>query len=157
MIVQEFQQEDPRRYNTLKFLIDLSRHVVKFSKLNMMVAYNVAISFGPVIFRSRHLYREDIMAVKIHYDVMIKMIQDNEEIFVDSSSVQLGNYQVSSLASYDNTLGSVLGLRTTQEMPGLGKSQTATNKSEVMVEGSSKKLADLEEDTEMLAQMQRCD
>ena len=42
-------------------------------------------------------------------------------------------------------------------MPGLGKSQTATNKSEVMVEGVSKKLADLEEDTEMLAQMQRCD
>ena len=66
----------------MKYLIEISRLVVKFSACNLMVTYNVAVSFGPVIFRTRHLFREDVMKMGIYYDVMMRMINDFEDIFV---------------------------------------------------------------------------
>ena len=81
-IMKRFREEEPQRYNTLKYLIEISRLVVKFSACNLMVTYNVAVSFGPVIFRTRHLFREDVMKMGIYYDVMMRMINDFEDIFV---------------------------------------------------------------------------
>ena len=82
-IVQELKLEDEQRFNVLKFLIEFAKLVVKYESKNLMVTYNISISFGPVIFRTRHLYRTDIMAVNIHYDIMIRMISDFDLIFGD--------------------------------------------------------------------------
>ena len=75
-----------------------------------MVAYNIAISFAPVIFRTRNIFVADIMTINVLYDNMIRMIQDFDEIFVVKSNVQMGDYEKSKLAAKDEDLGNVLGI-----------------------------------------------
>ena len=83
-IVEDLKEEDEQRYNVLKFLMEFAKLVVKYESKNLMVTYNISISFANVIFRTRHLYRVDFMAVNIDYDIMVRMISDFDIIFGDT-------------------------------------------------------------------------
>ena len=53
-----------------------------------MDAYNLSITSGPVIFRTRHFYKGEIYKVKTHYDTMIRMINDYDYIFGQNEPVK---------------------------------------------------------------------
>ena len=43
--------------------------------------YNIAVTVGPNIFRSKHISPQDLVNAGTYYDVMIKLMQNFEYIF----------------------------------------------------------------------------
>jgi hypothetical protein len=57
------------------------RTVVEQSEHNKMNYYNIAVTVGPNIFRSKHITPADLFNAGTYYDVVIKMMQNFEHIF----------------------------------------------------------------------------
>ena len=71
---------------TLKFHMEFFQEVVQHEPLNRMNSYNVAVTVGPNIFRPRVSTCKDIVNVGIFYDLLIKMIDRNAELFDKETS-----------------------------------------------------------------------
>ena len=69
---------DDLRKNTLKFLLEFFRELVSYEGENLMTTYNVAVTVGPNIFRSRNNLSSDILNHAIYYETMIRMIESYE-------------------------------------------------------------------------------
>ena len=54
-----------------------------------MTSYNVAVTVGPNIFRSRGNLSSDILNHAIYYETMIRMIESYEELFDETSSIRV--------------------------------------------------------------------
>ena len=107
--MKELSTFDRLRFNTLRFIMDFCRQVVRHEKVNKMGSYNMAITLAPVIFRTRHLFMEDIMSVGTHYDVMIRMIENFNEIFDGRESDTHLDGPKTVLKTLDDKLGAALG------------------------------------------------
>ena len=66
---------DPLRRATLKFCVEFFRELVSFEPKNKMTYYNVAVTVGPNIFRSKKNMTTDIFNHAPYYDAMIKLIE----------------------------------------------------------------------------------
>ena len=80
---------DPLRKNTLKFLLEFFRELVSYEADNLMTSYNVAVTVGPNIFRSRSNLSSDILNHAIYYETMIRMIENYEQLFEEKSSISI--------------------------------------------------------------------
>ena len=56
---------------------------MSYQELNLMTSYNVAVTVGPNIFRSKHNRSRDIFNHSIYYETLIRMIDHFDEIFTD--------------------------------------------------------------------------
>lgn len=71
------------RRNTLQFLVEFFLEVVSLEADNKMTSYNIAVTVGPCLFRSKVARGEDIYKHAVYYDAMIKMMEFYEHIFKD--------------------------------------------------------------------------
>ena len=118
-VMQNMFKLDPMRYNSLRFMMDFCRQVVRFQSENKMGSYNMAITFAPVIFRTKHLFKEDIMSVNTHYDVMIRMIENYNEIFSEDFKIEVQGIKTEIAKQKDtHKLGQVIGLDNMKPLPG---------------------------------------
>ena len=80
---------DILRKNTLKFLLEFFRELVSYEGENLMTSYNVAVTVGPNIFRSKNNLSSDILNHAIYYETMIRMIESYEQLFDEKSSISV--------------------------------------------------------------------
>ena len=66
---------DPLRRVTLKFCVEFFRELVTYEEDNKMTYYNVAVTVGPNIFRSKKNMTTDIFNHAPYYDALIKLIE----------------------------------------------------------------------------------
>ena len=61
----------------MEFLKNITDH----EHANKMNAYNLAVTVGPNIFRPKRNTAVDILNVGIFYDLLIRMIENHQELF----------------------------------------------------------------------------
>ena len=66
---------DPLRRATLKFCVAFFKELVSYEPINKMTYYNVAVTVGPNIFRSKKNMTTDIFNHAPYYDALIKLIE----------------------------------------------------------------------------------
>ena len=98
---------DILRKNTLKFLLEFFRELVFYEEDNLMTSYNVAVTVGPNIFRSKNNLSSDILNHAIYYETMIRMIESYEQLFDEKSSISadLNSGAVGSHNAFGEDLG----------------------------------------------------
>jgi hypothetical protein len=68
-------------FNTLKYIIAFCITVVEQTEHNCMNSYNIAVTVGPNIFRPKELSPADFVNAGTFYDIMIRFMENFEEIF----------------------------------------------------------------------------
>ena len=71
----------PQNRNTVKFIIEFMREVVKHEPDNRMTSYNIAVTVGPNIFRPLTVRPADLFNAGTYYDVVIRMMENFDILF----------------------------------------------------------------------------
>ena len=75
-------------FNTLRFIIYFMREVIALEPYNRMTAYNIAVTVGPNIYRPQQVRPEDLFNAGTYYDVMIRMMENYDALFVNLESLE---------------------------------------------------------------------
>ena len=123
-LLDDLKQLKPIHFNTLKFNIDFFREVTTYCDYNLMNTYNIAVTVGPNIFRSKDHKSEDILSSTVFTRVLLIMMKEFGYLFEDESRVADQDIAHGKVGSIGNQYQEILGETRTQTFSELLENDT---------------------------------
>ena len=111
-------------FNTLKFCIDFFREVTTYADFNQMNTYNIAVTVGPNIFRTKDHKSEDIIYSGIFTEILMSMMKEFGYLFEDASRVDDEYIVCGEVSTHGDLTQEILG---DKNIVGLARTRTISD------------------------------